>query len=1038
MKQIKKVSFTLTLFIMCHTWGVLSQELDKFAQIGNKVPAVRMHLLEIPQPPVLDPIYLPIQKGAGNAFVPVDKMDTKEELGAELVKMRSHYAPFMENYAPSIEPTRNILPLSTFNWRIETDSDKANFGELLNGNGDWREVSIPHYGEPLGEATTYYYKEFELKDEMLNKDALFVRFKGVNYIAQVFMNGYYLGSHEGFFAPFEFDFTQIAKKGMNKLLVKVINHKPNADGEKIYASTGLGYDDPELGWHHCPPGMGIYQDVSIEARSRIHINDLFVRPLLEKDSAEVWIEVNNAQQNDEFIDVVYSIYGQNFKDTIYKDQVYTPSTIIVHGMGDRAIPNDGKQVELPMGYGINFLKFTVAIPNAKVWSGETPWLYQLQVKLQSKSAQLLDAGKKQFGMRSFKMDTIHSPKGAMFLNGNPIRLRGANTMGHIDGCVMRKDWNQLRDDILLAKICNMNFLRMTQRPVQSEVYDYCDMLGLLTQTDLPLFGVLRRTKFAEAIRQVEEMERLVRSHPCNIMVTYINERFPNAEGRPQRSFSEYSDYLKFFTAADQAVHIANPDRVIKSHDGDYDPPSPGLPDNHCYNLWYNGHGLGIGEMNKGYWLPVKPGWNYACGEYGSEGLDSENIMDKYYPESWLKKTAKGDWIPNNISRCQVSAFHILWYEEQYTKKDWTNASQDHQAMTTKMTTEAFRRNPRMVSSAIHLFIDAWPSGWMKTIMDVERQPKKAYFAYRDALSTEMVSIRSDRDKFFPNEKVNIELWICNDGNQLREKATLKYQIEKDNKVIFSGEKAAICPVNSSKFQGFIDWETPVVSKRTIYNVRAAIADENGKIIHDNELNIEVFPVQKNKPQKVFIVGEPDGISTQIANVLGLNKVQSEQDASLILMDGLKYNDAAIDRIETFMKEGKKLVIFNLPLGKYTIAGSVIDVTPTLSGENYFVSTQSGHPLMKDFKPGDFRFWYDDGKKIIAPILKSMLSADNWSMILKTGNAIRMNNRGSVEYKHAVMEKNWDKGKIIISQVEFNNKLKCNPVATEFLNKLMGN
>ena len=59
-------------------------------------------------------------------------------------------------------------------------------------------------------------------------------------------------------------------------------------------------------------------------------------------------------------------------------------------------------------------------------------------------------------------------------------------------------------------------------------------------------------------------------------------------------------------------------------------------------------------------------------------------------------------------------------------------------------TEAFRRDDRMVSNAIHLFIDAWPSGWMKSIMDCKRIPKQAYFAYRDALAPLLVSLRTDR------------------------------------------------------------------------------------------------------------------------------------------------------------------------------------------------------------------------------------------------------------------------------------------------------
>ena len=62
-------------------------------------------------------------------------------------------------------------------------------------------------------------------------------------------------------------------------------------------------------------------------------------------------------------------------------------------------------------------------------------------------------------------------------------------MGFEQNDVMREDFEQLINDILLAKLCNMNFFRLTQRPVQKEVYDYCDRIGLMTQTDLPLLAL---------------------------------------------------------------------------------------------------------------------------------------------------------------------------------------------------------------------------------------------------------------------------------------------------------------------------------------------------------------------------------------------------------------------------------------------------------------------------------------------------------------------------------------------------------------------
>ena len=181
----------------------------------------------------------------------------------------------------------------------------------------------------------------------------------------------------------------------------------------------------------------------------------------------------------------------------------------------------------------------------------------------------------------------------------------------------------------------MNFLRLTQRPVQDEVYEYCDKLGLMTQSDLPLFGCMRRTKVCEGVRQAEEMEKMVRKHPCNVVVSYINEPFPNANNEPHRHLNR-EELENFFTMCDIAVRMQNPDRVIKHVDGDYDPPTEGMPDNHCYPMWYNGQGIDIGKLNKGYWLSVKPGWYYGCGEYGAEGLDFCDVMRECYPKEWIK------------------------------------------------------------------------------------------------------------------------------------------------------------------------------------------------------------------------------------------------------------------------------------------------------------------------------------------------------------------------------------------------------------------
>ena len=1031
------------IFSLCMTCPVLSQ--DKFADIGTKRYDNREQLLVVPQPPVLPDISLDITHNPSAAFKPVKEISTKEELYAELDKIREQYKPFMQNLAPVTASTRHQIPLTEFSWRVETQSDIDNFPGSLIGAGKWEKVRIPHFGPPLGRAVTYYFKEVDLEKDDFSQGTLFICFKAVDYKASVFINGNYCGSHEGFFAPFEFEITKVAKIGHNSILVKVENDfttttseddkKNSVQGNKIYAASGPGYNDPVSGWHHCPPGMGIYQDCYLESRSSLHINDIFMRPLPEISQAEAWIEVNNYNKYPVDLKLKISVFGQNFSEKVTENFEYIPTTTQIPGTGDLAKPTDWENKRLKMGYGSNLIRIPIEMKNFRYWDTKTPWLYQIQIKVYDENDNLTDTRVQQFGMRSFTMDTVNIPKGKMYLNGNLVRLHGANTMGHEQQCVINKNWDQLRDDILLAKLCNMNFLRFTQRPVQPEVYEFCDMLGLMNQTDLPLFGSISRTQFAEAIKQGGEMERLIRKHPSAIIVTYINERFPNAEGFPQRSLSTPEEYNMLFTALDQAVLIANPDRVIKPGDGDYNPPSPGLPDNHCYNTWYNGHGLGLGEMYKGYWQKVKPNWLYGCGEFGAEGLDPLNVMQKYYPKEWLPKDSEDEkiWTANRISMAQTQRFHYMWYNTQHSLKDWIDASQDYQAWAVKFVTESFRRDPGMVSFAVHLFIDAWPAGWMKSIMDVDRQPKKAYFAYRNALEPLMVSLRSDRSHFFADEITEIEAWICNDLNSISEGYQLKYQVEKNGKVVFANQVAAKIQLNSPQFQGFIKWKTPSVKVRTAYTLRAELINEKGESKSQNKFEFEVFPKPAVSKKNVFVLANAEGRAEALARQAGCQRASSIETADVILIDDFtKYAESA-NHINELVNLGKTLLFLELKAEQYRIAGTIVSVQKTSMGDYYFASPETGHPLVKNFKPFDFRFWYDGRKGLIEPILANTFSAANWNPILSSGATDWLADKGTVM---AAGELKYGKGVFRICEVQLADMVDFNPTALIFFNNLL--
>lgn len=915
---MKKHRILLSLAsLLCFTFSLNAQDKslddkDFYADIASKSVSNQLDRPMENILPVDNPNY-PLLDWNGSSlyyYDKVHKISTQKEIESELMALRKKYAPFINDIAPKMKEKRTSFRVKRMQFRYETEEDLKNFQDIVEGKGSWKEIDMPYYHGPQGVSTAWYRQEISIPNEIMSMPSIYLHFNGSDYYTDAYINGHHVGYHEGMLDEFEFNIKPYLKSGKNVLLIRVKNDysmlggegTPRRWGNKLSASNSPGWDDPMSGWGCCPTGYGVYQDVYIEGRSIPFISDIFCRPLINDNAVELWTEVDltNGELADSFI-IKYSLYGQNFSETVVENCV--------------------ERIDVEGGRILKKIKIDIPESKMRLWSPDTPWLYQMQVSLYDKSGhKLLDNTKRQFGMREFLIDKNSTPKGRMYLNGKEIRLRGTNTMGFLQLDVMRHDWEQLEKDLLLAKLTNMNFIRTTQRIVQKEAYEMADRVGMMMQADMPLFAYINQKQYAEILKQSSGIERVLRNHPSVILMSYLNE--PMAEVKPH-AISRYA-YERLFEALDIVVHNENPDRAVKYIDGDYQPPSNGFPDNHCYNIWYDEHGTTLDSLDRGGWMPISKGWMYGCGEFGAEGLDSEDLMNRRYPALWKAKKTDGTWTPENLhgksAGAQTWGRHWNWFETQSTMKDWVNESRKHQEWGVNKVARAFRRMPRMNTFAVHLFIDAWPNGWIKAIMDCERTAKPAWYAYRDALTPLSVQIVQERTQFYSGDKFYFPVWICNDTHNQPD-SELRYVMELDGKCIDSGRIKANVPnvTEGTKYQGVIPVSFPDVDKKTDVRIRIALYDKNsGKIVHEDVANLEVYPntVSTDYPD-VYMLGSSNDANA-VVNYFGMNKVldlNGLSDNGIVMVSDSTISRKNFERVINIAEKGGTVVFFNSSLSR---------------------------------------------------------------------------------------------------------------------------
>lgn len=225
----------------------------------------------------------------------------------------------------------------------------------------------------------------------------------------VYVNGHKVGENFDLFLPFSFDITSYVTPGQDaEILVGVRSQK-------------LFEDNSTIGRRIVPAGSmwgyninGIWQDVYMLAVPKVRVEDIYVKPLVDKDMLEIDIQlVNNTPKK-----VSYTLSG-DIRKWINKAGTDINSAPEPKGeLGVSVLDLPSVKIEIPAGDTIT-KTISVAIKNTlEYWTPETPNLYGLTLNLKNKN-QTVDVKYERFGWRQWTFDGT-----VLCLNGKPYQLRG--------------------------------------------------------------------------------------------------------------------------------------------------------------------------------------------------------------------------------------------------------------------------------------------------------------------------------------------------------------------------------------------------------------------------------------------------------------------------------------------------------------------------------------------------------------------------------------------------------------------------------------
>ena len=381
--------------------------------------------------------------------------------------------------------------------------------EWQNLNGEWEfafddenegRVKGWQYGLPLEERITvpfpyqselsgindrtiheivWYARSFEVPPAWSGQDVL-LHFGAVDYRSTVWINGQEVGHNHGGHVPFSFDIAPYLNDGVNRLTVRVQDSQDARQPRGKQSVTGLPHDID----YFCT--TGIWQTVWLEPVPPIRIDELKINTQARRNEISLTVYLHAPA-------AIWRLEAEALDDGV----------VVAHDA-----------VETPHATGW----LNLNIPFARLWSPETPQLYDLRLRLYQ-GEELLDEVTSYAGLRDVELR-----HGRVCINGKEIYLAMILDQGYWPESYLAAPSDAaLREDVEWIKRFGYNGVRKHQKIEDPRWLYWCDRVGLLVWEEMP--NAREWSARSEEWLAAEWKRAIERdyNHPCIIAWVPVNE-----------------------------------------------------------------------------------------------------------------------------------------------------------------------------------------------------------------------------------------------------------------------------------------------------------------------------------------------------------------------------------------------------------------------------------------------------------------------------------------------------------------------------------